>query len=65
MEKVFLLFLVKLSFVPVRYIHEPAVLNGYDHGHLSGVFAFQDLHNLADLQAAWITQEPSPTYRVL
>lgn len=63
MKKVFLLSLIKLPFVPVRNIHEPAVFDGYDHGHLSGVFAFQDLHNLADLQGALMTQEQSPTYQ--
>lgn len=57
MLKILLLFLVKLSFVPIRNIHEPAVFNGHDHGHLSGVFAFQDLHYLTDLQAALITQD--------
>ncbi len=65
MLKILLLSLVKLSFVPIRYIYEPAVFNGYDHGHLSGIFAFQDFHNLADLQAVLITQEQSPTHPVL
>ena len=55
MKRVFLLRLVKLSFVPIRYHNKPAVLNGNDNGILAGISAPQYSDDLADLQRDFVT----------
>ncbi|MNY58503.1 hypothetical protein D3C86_1948450 [compost metagenome] len=52
MLNILLLRRIKLAFVPICNIYKSAINNCDNNGSLSGIFAFENSHDLTNLRAA-------------